>query len=605
MPLAARQLRQSAALTLSRECRTCCDVPNEVAAELAGDRRRRPRRAPRPARLPLNLRGNRLTLDGDDLKVAEARAVVEELVDLVESGQEVGAGHDRHGAQRDRPGRGRPRHLRGRRLVAPRQADHAEDRDAEALRRRDPPLHRHVRDRPRRHRQDVSRDRARRRGAVRAAGRPHHPHAAGGRGGRAARLPARATCSPRSTRTCGRCSTRSTTRCDPERAERRTWSAARSRSRRSRSCAAVRSRSLERRADAGRPVRPIEQRSRVDELGDGADGRADIRSIEEYPQGRDRQELPESRDADTAGRTTPVLRRAPAGDVFKVGRIVDAEGGTRAGDAVRSVGQPPPGASGAATSSRLMSAPAEFEPREVPTRPVSRCGSSCWATAASRRETHAAVHDGRSASWRKRCASSLEGIELPAERLLQTSCMLDVPTRSRRSDRRGSGRRRRAPRPLGCRVNLRGTEADARRRRSETVAEARRASSRSSSTGRERPGDRRGSDRHVPNREDEPRTCARDLRGRRLVAPRQRSAEDGDQAYYVDAIRNGTRHLRDRPGRHRQDVSSRSRSPWRSSERQVGRIILRPAVEAGERRGSYRATCSRRSTRTCGRFDAL
>jgi phosphate starvation-inducible protein PhoH and related proteins len=40
----------------------------------------------------INLRGNRLTLDGDDVKVSEARAVVEELVELVESGQEVGAG---------------------------------------------------------------------------------------------------------------------------------------------------------------------------------------------------------------------------------------------------------------------------------------------------------------------------------------------------------------------------------------------------------------------------------------------------------------------------------------------------------------------------------
>ncbi|HET8894430.1 MAG TPA: PhoH family protein [Gaiellaceae bacterium] len=68
------------------------DVPNEVAAELAGigdgvltvlrDR----------LGCAVNLRGNRLTLEGEGLKVAEARAVVEELVELVESGQEVGAG---------------------------------------------------------------------------------------------------------------------------------------------------------------------------------------------------------------------------------------------------------------------------------------------------------------------------------------------------------------------------------------------------------------------------------------------------------------------------------------------------------------------------------
>jgi phosphate starvation-inducible PhoH-like protein len=68
------------------------DVPNEVAAELAGigdgvldalrDR----------LGLKMNLRGNRLTIEGSDAKVAEARAVVEELVELVESGQAIGSG---------------------------------------------------------------------------------------------------------------------------------------------------------------------------------------------------------------------------------------------------------------------------------------------------------------------------------------------------------------------------------------------------------------------------------------------------------------------------------------------------------------------------------
>ena len=71
---------------------TVLDVPNEVAAELAGigdgildalrDR----------LGCTINLRGNRLTLTGDELKVAEAQAVVEELVELVEGGQDVGAG---------------------------------------------------------------------------------------------------------------------------------------------------------------------------------------------------------------------------------------------------------------------------------------------------------------------------------------------------------------------------------------------------------------------------------------------------------------------------------------------------------------------------------
>jgi phosphate starvation-inducible PhoH-like protein len=42
--------------------------------------------------LKLLLRGNRLTIEGADDKVAEAKAVVEELVELVQSGQEIGSG---------------------------------------------------------------------------------------------------------------------------------------------------------------------------------------------------------------------------------------------------------------------------------------------------------------------------------------------------------------------------------------------------------------------------------------------------------------------------------------------------------------------------------
>jgi phosphate starvation-inducible protein PhoH and related proteins len=65
-------------------------VPNEVAAELAGvadgvldtlrDR----------LRCSISLRGNRLTLDGSDQQVAAARAVVDELVELVEGGHQIG-----------------------------------------------------------------------------------------------------------------------------------------------------------------------------------------------------------------------------------------------------------------------------------------------------------------------------------------------------------------------------------------------------------------------------------------------------------------------------------------------------------------------------------
>jgi phosphate starvation-inducible protein PhoH and related proteins len=66
------------------------DVSNDVAAELAsiGDgildalRDR--------LKIKILLRGNRLTIDGEDARVAQARAVVDELVELVETGQEIG-----------------------------------------------------------------------------------------------------------------------------------------------------------------------------------------------------------------------------------------------------------------------------------------------------------------------------------------------------------------------------------------------------------------------------------------------------------------------------------------------------------------------------------
>jgi phosphate starvation-inducible protein PhoH and related proteins len=66
------------------------DVSNDVAAELAsiGDGILEALRD----RLKINilLRGNRLTIAGDDAQVASARAVVDELVELVETGQEIG-----------------------------------------------------------------------------------------------------------------------------------------------------------------------------------------------------------------------------------------------------------------------------------------------------------------------------------------------------------------------------------------------------------------------------------------------------------------------------------------------------------------------------------
>src|SRR5581483_10579763 len=67
------------------------DVSNAVAAELAGmsdavldalrDR----------VQCTIRLRGNQLTLEGEDASVAEARSVIDELVDLVEGGHEIGS----------------------------------------------------------------------------------------------------------------------------------------------------------------------------------------------------------------------------------------------------------------------------------------------------------------------------------------------------------------------------------------------------------------------------------------------------------------------------------------------------------------------------------
>ena len=65
-------------------------VPNEVAAELAGvgDGVLDALRA--RLRCTLRLRGNELTIEGEDENVAAARAVVDELVELVEGGHEIG-----------------------------------------------------------------------------------------------------------------------------------------------------------------------------------------------------------------------------------------------------------------------------------------------------------------------------------------------------------------------------------------------------------------------------------------------------------------------------------------------------------------------------------
>ena len=189
----------------------------------------------------IRLRGNRLTIEGDEPQRRRRRAIVVERARRARRGRPRDRPeHRRRRSRRARPGRGHPRGLRRRRLAPPRQEDRAEDGQPEALRRRDPRLHDHVRDRARGHRQDVPRHGARGRGAVRSA----RSGGSSSRGRRSRPASGSASCpatsSPRSTRTCGRSSTRSTT-CSTPTGSRRTWRRARSRSRRSRSCAAARS----------------------------------------------------------------------------------------------------------------------------------------------------------------------------------------------------------------------------------------------------------------------------------------------------------------------------------------------------------------------------
>ena len=75
-----------------------------------------------------------------------------------------------------------------------------------------------------------------------------------------------------------------------------------------------------------------------------------------------------------------------------------------------------------------------------------------------------------------------------------------------------------------------------------------------------------------------------------------------NQKRYVDAIREHTVTFAIGPAGTGKTYLAMALAVAALSEREVGRIILtRPAVEAGSGSASSRATCSRRSTRTCGR----
>jgi phosphate starvation-inducible PhoH-like protein len=67
------------------------DVSNAVAAELAGISDGVLDALKERLGASVRLRGNQLTLEGDDSQVAEARAVIDEIVELVEGGTQIGS----------------------------------------------------------------------------------------------------------------------------------------------------------------------------------------------------------------------------------------------------------------------------------------------------------------------------------------------------------------------------------------------------------------------------------------------------------------------------------------------------------------------------------
>ena len=186
-------------------------LDNTIAAELAGSEDTVLRELEERLGCELFLRGNVLTLDGDDADVRRAATMVDELVGLVERGHELApATIDTVTgaiAADEKPGRD----PRGRGLAPPRHQGRAEDRQPEALRRLDPPPHGHLRDRPGGHRQDLPRGRDGGRRARGARGQPDHPHPARRSRPASGSASCPATSRRRSTPTCARSSTRSTT----------------------------------------------------------------------------------------------------------------------------------------------------------------------------------------------------------------------------------------------------------------------------------------------------------------------------------------------------------------------------------------------------------
>src|SRR5262249_41707678 len=74
-----------------RSVQETLDVSNAVAAELAGMADGVLETLRDRLNCTIRLRGNQLTLEGDDGDVSEAREVIDELVELVEGGHQIGS----------------------------------------------------------------------------------------------------------------------------------------------------------------------------------------------------------------------------------------------------------------------------------------------------------------------------------------------------------------------------------------------------------------------------------------------------------------------------------------------------------------------------------
>ena len=137
--------------------RTVIDLDsNSEALALAGEHDAHLKILEQRLSCDLTLRGNVLILEGEADACAKARSAIDELLTVIKSGRPLSPPDGRvpHGHRREL-GRQAVRGLRRRRLDPPRAPDRAAHGQPEALRRRHPPEHHHLRHRPGRHRQDL------------------------------------------------------------------------------------------------------------------------------------------------------------------------------------------------------------------------------------------------------------------------------------------------------------------------------------------------------------------------------------------------------------------------------------------------------------------